>query len=92
MIPQSGEDPGNRLPEFGKFFFDDHPHGIQVHAHILVDQDVPEAGDPAPGDLRMLQFQGVRDLLHGFADDLKFRITASCTIGESMNASRPPRV
>lgn len=47
------------------------PDSLQVHAHVLMNEDISHAGNTAPGDIRSALKSFRRDSFDSFTDDLE---------------------
>ena len=86
-IPIS-QDTCDCLFEYRRIFSDDYPNGLQIHTHILVDQNILETDDRAPRYVGTLSLQGSWDLSRSLPGDLK--ISYHCilpTLGIALNLS-----
>src|SRR5437868_7945509 len=73
----------------GEEHLHDLPDTRQADPEIVVDQDVTEAGDSPPIDLRPGSLQRLGESLAGLSQRLEVRKTASWVLRSAKNASFP---
>jgi hypothetical protein len=68
---QRRDEAGHVATERRHALLNERPHDLEVHAEVLVNEDVPEASEVGPRDLRVRRLESRTHPLHRLANDLE---------------------